>query len=117
MRQTFRGLSSPKEAAEYLRISTKTLIAHVDDGAIQYINVGRGSKKRRIMFTEADLDEFIERRAQRNVPCRSTSTKAARSTTSISSSKVIGFTALRDARTSERLMSSSATSASARKER
>jgi excisionase family DNA binding protein len=36
------GLLSPREAASYLRISTKTLIALVNDGAIRVIDVGRG---------------------------------------------------------------------------
>jgi len=97
------SLLSPKIAACRLGISTKTLKGHVDDGELRYINVGRGKKKTRRMFTGSDLDEFIERRGRRDVPCQSTNIKKVRSTTSTSSSKVIGFTDLRDARTREKL--------------
>src|SRR5258708_39754241 len=95
-----RGLLSPREAANYLQISTKTLIALVNDGAIRAIDVGRGRLKRRYRFTEGDLGEFVDLRAQRDVPCRSTSTKTVRSTISTSNSNVLAFTALRDARMS-----------------
>src|ERR1700739_2858414 len=111
------SLLSPKIAAGLLHISTKTLSGFVSDGEIRYVNVGRGKVKRRIMFTETDLAEFIEHRARRDVPCRSTSTTTARSITSISNSRVIGFTALRDARISERPKHSSETSGSGRRGR
>src|SRR4030081_3224091 len=93
-------LRSPKDAARVLGVSVKTLSCFVSDGEIGYINVGRGKVKRRIMFTEGDLADFIQRRAQRDVPCRSTSTKTARSITSTSNTSVVAFTALRNARTS-----------------
>ena len=101
-------LRSPQCAAERLGVSVKTLQGYVSDGELRYISVGRGAKKVRRKFTDEDIDDFIERRAQRDMPCRSTGTGTARSTTTTSSSKVIGFTALRDARASEKLKPSSA---------
>ena len=93
----------PKMAAERLGVSTKTLNGYVRGGELRYIDVGGGGVKQRRRYTEDDLDDFVNRRAKRNVPCQSTSTKTVRSTTSTSNSKVIGFMALRDARTSAKL--------------
>ncbi|QBP23787.1 DNA-binding protein [Bradyrhizobium diazoefficiens] len=104
-------LRSPQSAAERLGVSVKTLNGYVRDGELRYINVGRGSKKQRRKFTDEDLDELIERRARRDVPCQSISTKTARSTISTSSTKVFAFTALRDARAGARPKPSSASSA------
>jgi hypothetical protein len=95
-------LLSPKIAACQLGISVKTLIGHVDDGEIRYINVGRGTKKIRRMFTGIDLEEFIERRAQRDMPCQSTGRKNHRTTNMTSSTAAIGFTAQRNARLAEK---------------
>ena len=92
-------LLNPDEAARWLGVSTKTMKGYVDDGDLRYINLGRGKKKRRMMFTEADLQEFVERRAQRETPCQSIVRKAPRSTTSTSNSGVVAFTALRERRT------------------
>ncbi|WLB15780.1 helix-turn-helix domain-containing protein [Bradyrhizobium japonicum] len=64
-------LRSPQSAAERLGVSVKTLNGYVRDGEIRYINVGRGSKKQRRKFTDEDIDELIERRARRDVPCQS----------------------------------------------
>jgi hypothetical protein len=108
------SLLTPKMAAADLGISTKTLTGHADDGELRYINVGRGKKKKRRMYTRADLEEFKERRAQREVRCLSTGTKRARSTTSISNSKATAFTDLRDARTREKQKHSNLPSATAR---
>src|SRR5216683_1468164 len=108
------GLLTPKMAARYLGISVKTLTGHTDDGEIRYINVGRGKKKKRRMYTRPDLEEFKERRAQREVKCLSTGTRKARSTTTTSNSKVIAFTALRDARTREKPRPSSISSGTER---
>jgi DNA-binding transcriptional MerR regulator len=111
------ALHSPKSAADCLGVSVKTLNGYVRDGELRYINVGRGTKKLRRRFTDEDLQELIQRRAQRDVPCRSTSTKTARSTTSTSNSKVIGFMALRDARADEKLKRSKEPSGSGQSKR
>jgi|SRR6266403_1277832 hypothetical protein len=100
---------SPKDAARALGVSVKTLNGFVQDGELRYINVGRGKKKIRRMFADEDLEDFKQRRARREVPCQSIGTKTARTTTSISSTKVLAFTALRDARANERLKRSNAT--------
>jgi predicted site-specific integrase-resolvase len=100
-------LRPPKSAAQALGVSVKTLNGFVRDGEIRYIDVGRGKKEIRRMFTDEDLEEFKQRRARREVPCQSTSTKTARSTTTISNSKVIGFMARRALRANERQKGSS----------
>ncbi len=62
------GLRTPAEAAARLQISMKQLRAFVRSGELRYVNVGRGSKKPRIRFTDADLTEFIAAHTQRNNP-------------------------------------------------
>jgi predicted site-specific integrase-resolvase len=97
------ALLLPQETARRLDVSVKTLNGLADDGEIRYVETGRGSKNKRRRYTEEFISEYIERRTRRDVPCPSTSTKTARSTTSISNSKVIGFTAQRERRISEKL--------------
>jgi hypothetical protein len=93
------GLLKPAEAASKLRCSIKTLNAHVASGALRYVDIGHGRKRRRIRFTDADLDAFIEAQTRKDVPCPSTRTETVARRTSISTSKceVIGFTARRNA--------------------
>ncbi|MBU3887209.1 helix-turn-helix domain-containing protein [Methylosinus sp. KRF6] len=52
-------LISAKEAADRLNISTKTLRAHVRDGALPCVLVGRGEKRKHYAFDPADVDAFI----------------------------------------------------------
>jgi hypothetical protein len=104
---TMTSLRSPKEAAGRLGVSVKTLNGFVRTGELRYINAGNGKRKVRRKFTDENIAEFIEHRTKRDVPCQSTSIRTARSTTSTSSSRVIGFTALQDARANERLKHSS----------
>ncbi|WP_420712639.1 helix-turn-helix domain-containing protein [Ancylobacter sp. SL191] len=85
-------LLTPKEAAEALRISVKTLFDHVEQGRLRYIRVGAGLKRPRRMFSNDDLDEFIERQRRQDAPCRSTNRKGPRSTTTTSRSVVVAFT-------------------------
>jgi len=97
------GLRTPAEAAARLQISMKQLGSFVRSGELRYVNVGRGSKKPRIRFTDADLTEFITARTQRNnPPCRSTSRRTHRTTSLTSNSEVIGFQARRNARAAEK---------------
>ncbi len=91
-----RDLLDSKEAAHRLRITVDQLGALVHDGEISYINVGRGQKRPRRRFAEEDIEEFKERRRRREA-CQFTSPKSHRSTSSISGSGVIGFTARRNA--------------------
>jgi hypothetical protein len=72
------SLHTPNEAAARLRCSRKTLNAHVRSGALRYVLIGRGTKRPRRMFTDADLDEFIERQRRMAVPCPSIAQKARR---------------------------------------
>jgi hypothetical protein len=89
-------LSNSKEAADRLRISVKTLLGHVRDGSLRYVNVGRGTKRVRYAFTDADLAEFEQAHARRNggATCQSTSRANHRSTSSTFDAEVIAFTEL-----------------------
>ncbi|WP_152104144.1 MULTISPECIES: helix-turn-helix domain-containing protein [Bradyrhizobium] len=89
-------LLTGKEAAARLGITVDQLAALVHDGEISFINMGRGSKRPRRRYTEADLDDLIERRRRRE-SCPSGSPKLRRFTVTTSGSAVIGFTALRNA--------------------
>ena len=91
-------LLNRKQAAKRLDVSEDQVTGLVLDGELRYINVGRGKKRPRMRFTVADLDEFIERRTRRDVPCLSTKNPTRPITTSTSKSEVIGFTARRNAR-------------------
>ena len=85
------------DAAAYLNVTDDQVSAFVADGTLDYINVGRGTKRPRYRFTKQDLDAFIDRRRQKEVECRSTKNRTPRSITSTSNTKVIGFTARRAA--------------------
>ena len=61
-------LRTPREVAERLRCSLRTLSDHVKAGHIKYIIVGHGKKRPRKMFTDADVEDFIERQTRRDVP-------------------------------------------------
>jgi hypothetical protein len=51
--------------AGILKVTPEQVTRHVRDGELAYVNVGRGGKRPRMRFTEADLTEFIERRKRR----------------------------------------------------
>jgi excisionase family DNA binding protein len=87
-----------KQAAQKLAISEEQARGLIKDGDLRFINVGRGQKRPRMRFTEADLDELIERRRRKSEPCLSTDRKNHRITSLTSKPVVIGFSALRNAR-------------------
>ncbi|OSJ14388.1 hypothetical protein BST63_16920 [Bradyrhizobium canariense] len=99
-------LLTPEQAASRLNITEDHLRDLVSEGVLGYINVGLGKKRPRRRFTETDLNEFIEGRRRREVPCPSTVTSVRRITNSTSSTKVIGFMAARNARLDEMQKSS-----------
>src|SRR5262245_25824726 len=87
------GLRTPAEAARKLGCSIKTLNGHVAAGALKYVAIGHGKRRKRKMFTDADLDEFIQAQTRKDVPCPSTKTRARRTGNLTSSGEVIAFTA------------------------
>jgi excisionase family DNA binding protein len=88
-----------KEAAKRLGASVDHVRALVDDGRLRYINIGRGEKRPRYRFTEADLNEFVEaNRAREEAPCPSSRSRKVGITNSTLCSVGIGFTAQRNAR-------------------
>jgi hypothetical protein len=56
------SLRPPREAAAKLQITIDQLFEFVRLGELRYVNVGRGEKKPRYRFADADLDAFIEQR-------------------------------------------------------
>jgi hypothetical protein len=88
------GLRNAQEAAAKLGCSIKTLKAHVASGALRYVNIGRGSKRQSMRFTDHDLDTFITNQSQtKEQPCPSTKTHARPTGSSISAGEVIAFSA------------------------
>src|SRR4051794_2817674 len=53
------GLLTAAQAAAKLNCSIKTLNGHVKACELKYVIIGRGSKRPRRMFTDADLVQFI----------------------------------------------------------
>ena len=91
-------LLTPGQAAQSLDICMKTLFGHVRDGALRYINVGRGSKKPRRMFDPIDLADFRQSRKRIEAPCRFIGRKPRPSTNTTSKCEVVAFTALQSPR-------------------
>jgi excisionase family DNA binding protein len=87
-----RLLLTTAEAADRLGITVEKLLAFVHDGQLRGINMGRGSKRPRYKFTEADISELIEKRKTQEVPCPSTNPKSPRRISGLTSkSVVVGF--------------------------
>lgn len=93
-------LITSKEAAERLGISVKTLMGHVHDGSLPYINIGRSMKRPSYAFAVSDIEEFKEARRCRDTGplLHATNRKTVNFTSAISNSVGIGFTALREQR-------------------
>lgn len=58
----FGKVYSLKEVAEMFGISLRQVQAHVDDGSLVAVNVGRGDERRDLRVLEGDLDGFVRRR-------------------------------------------------------
>jgi hypothetical protein len=56
------------EAAARLGCSVKTLAGHIAAGALRYVVVGHGTKRRRKMRTDAELAEFIANQSRKDSP-------------------------------------------------
>ena len=85
------GLKTAAEAAAKLGCSVKTLNAHVDAGELHYVSIGKGKKRQRKMFTDADLDEFVLAQTRKATPCPSAATRARRSGSTDSKSEIVSF--------------------------
>ena len=59
-------LLTKHEAAARLRCSEKTIDAHAASGALRYVAVGLGSKRKRKMFAPTDLTAFIEAQTRKD---------------------------------------------------
>src|SRR5262249_48991408 len=83
------GLKSAAQAAAKLGCSIKTLNGHVASGALKYIALGHGKRRQRRMFTDADINQFVEAQSKKDIPCPSDATRALRSGSTISKSTVV----------------------------
>jgi integrase len=96
------GLLTAAQAAARLSCSVKTLYGHVRAGELRYVVIGKGTKRPRCMFTDPDLNAFIEAQTRKDSPCPSSRTSGHRIGASTSRSEVIAFTARPNARTGGR---------------
>ena len=94
------GLRTPDEAARKLGCSVKTVNAHVAAGDLRYVSIGKGTKRTRKMFTDADLNEFITNQTRKDLPCLSDATRARRSGNTASKSEIVSFSEVQRRRTS-----------------
>jgi hypothetical protein len=85
------GLRTKAEAAAKLGCSIRTLNGHVDAGELRYVVIGRGKKRVRRMFADADLDQFVANQTRKDSPCPSDATRGRRSGSTISRSEIIAF--------------------------
>jgi len=91
------------ETALKLGISVKTLMRHVKDGTIRYINVGT-KKRASYRFTDYIMEQFINKNKHREAkPCQSSSTPKVPSGKSNFTSTVIPFEALQKPKTKRKL--------------
>ena len=88
------GLLTAAQAAAKLNCSIKTLNGHVKAGGPKYVTIGRGTKRPRRMFTDADLNQFIADQTREAPPCPSSVTSARHTGAMTSKSKVIAFSAV-----------------------
>jgi hypothetical protein len=101
------GLLLPPQAAARLNVTVEQLFALVRDGELRYVNIGRGAKRPRYAFTDADINQLIEKRQTREATCPSIGPKNPRRISgSTSKSLVVGFTALRNAQIARKPKSS-----------
>jgi hypothetical protein len=87
------GLRTASEAAAKLGCSIKTLKGHVASGAVRYVITGHGTKRPRKMFTDADLNKFIEAQTRKDSPPCPSASRTRPTGTMISSGEVVAFTA------------------------
>ncbi|MED5546088.1 MAG: helix-turn-helix domain-containing protein [Pseudomonadota bacterium] len=83
------ALFTEQEAAQALKVCTRTLRKARQDGALSFVRIGRN-----VRYSEADLAQFIERSRE----CLSTSAPARRSGSTRSPSTVFDFEEVRAAR-------------------
>lgn len=56
------------EIAEKLGISPRQVQAHIDDGSLVAVNVGRGKERKNLRVLDEDLEGFVRRRKTGAVP-------------------------------------------------
>ncbi|MBY3383829.1 MULTISPECIES: helix-turn-helix domain-containing protein [Rhizobium] len=87
-------LMTIKEAAARLAISKKTLLRHVADGRLEFVDVGTVTRVHR-RFSLSQLEQFVStRRGQESFPCLSTRQQAVPSITTTFRLTATAFTDL-----------------------
>ncbi|MAN77832.1 MAG: DNA-binding protein [Rhizobiales bacterium] len=84
------GLLTPAQVRAELGISDRQLRDLTEDGAIPFINIGRG-KRRAARYDPDDIEAFKAER--KKLLCRSTNARAPRRTPTISNTNVVDFRA------------------------
>jgi excisionase family DNA binding protein len=93
------ALLTPEQAASELGISDRQLRDLSSDGAIPFINVGRGNRPAR-RYEPSDIEAFKAER--RRSSCQSTNAPARKRTATTSSSRVLDIQEILAARQSEK---------------
>lgn len=83
---TAQALLTELEAAEALRVCTRTLRKARQEGKLSYVLIGRA-----VRYTMSDLESFIEASRQENRPCDRQAT--SRTLAKRSGGKIIPFSA------------------------
>lgn len=88
------------EVAERTKMSPRQVQAHIDDGSLVAVNVGRGDVRQRLRVLDEDLEGFMRRRRTGAVPDIPTA-KGARRRKEAEAPKESGFLERRAARLRE----------------
>lgn len=62
------SLMTPREAADFLSVSTKHLRKLTNAGELRYVIVGNGTQRERRRYSAEDLQTFIEARSRQADP-------------------------------------------------
>lgn len=89
------------EVAERTKMSPRQVQAHIDDGSLVAVNVGRGDVRQRLRVLDEDLEGFMRRRRTGAVPQISTA-KVPRHRKEVEAPAGSGFLERRAARLRER---------------
>ncbi|MGW9820277.1 helix-turn-helix protein [Methylorubrum extorquens] len=91
-----------KEVAEMFGISLRQVQAHVDDGSLVAVNVGRGDERRDLRVLEGDLEGFVRRRKTAAVTAAAFARPKTRTRAVTTSTPSSGYAERRAARLAQR---------------
>ena len=111
---TIPRLLTLDEAADALRICSRTLREHIRYGRLAYVSLGGGVTRQLRMIHPHDLMEFVERQ-RKTEQCPSTNPRDRKPTSTISSFEVVDLAEIQEQRRSERRKAANARNALRRK--